>query len=561
MTDRPSAAELRRLYVTEDRSMPELTARFRVGTPRLRGWLVEAGIPIRSKADGGRPRQLDPPPAKRLAALVDSGATVPQLATKLAVGQQTVRRWLDEADVSVPRATLKNRPRGAAAPLPRPSYAQLRACYVEQGLSLETTAQQLDATRHLVRTWLLEDGIPLRRAGGRAGAARPSRPLKPVPPEVELRRLREQERLPLPAIAARYRVHPQTVAGWLRRYGLPSRLPPAGPVSNDYLVAMYVGEHISATEIARRVGASPNRVLDALHTAGVSIDRTRQADAARAAAHQRRDTVPSLTDEQATHAVALFAEGWSYSAIARELDSSTARVRRELRRRGLPSRPRPLTGPASRGSRTQAPVDRVRELYVESEWSAEDVGARVDLPGWIVLRTAHAHGVPVRQGGRPVVSATVALIEALYRDSAISEIVDRHHLPRRPAGGDIATRFPDPIPLSAALLRDLYAEAGCSSVHIELLTGHPQAVVRPALLRHGIPRRPGHMSPALARMRAEAREEFLAGVMTDYRKLGSTRLVAQARGCAPGTVLRWLHIAGVAVPGRGQWRRPQHSVG
>lgn len=436
----------------------------------------------------------------------------------------------------------------------------LRRLYVEQRLSVESTARQLDVTRHLVRTWLLEVGIPLRRPGGRAGSSRPSRPLKPVPPQADLRRLREQERLPLPALAARYRVHPKTAAGWLRQYGLPSRLPPAGSVSEGDLVAMYLQENVSAAEIARRVGASRTRVLGALHAAGVPIDRTRQADAARAAAHQRRDTVPSLSEDETARAASLFAEGWSYSAIARELGSSTARVRRELRRRGLPPRRRPLTGPASRGSRTQAPVDRVRALYVESEWSAEDVGARVDLPGWVVLRTAHAHGVPVRQGGRPVVSATVVLIEALYRDSVISEILDRHHLPRRPAGGDIATRFPDPVPLTAALLRDLYAEAGCSSVHIELLTGHPQAVVRPALRRHGIPRRTGHMSPALTRMRAEAREEFLAGVIADYRQLGSTRLVAQVRGCDPGTVLRWLHAAGVAAPGRGQWRRPQPSV-
>lgn len=73
-----------------------------------------------------------------------------------------------------------------------------------------------------------------------------------------------------------------------------------------------------------------------------------------------------------------------------------------------------------------------------------------------------------------MVSATVALIEALYRDAVISEIVDRHHLPRRPAGGDIAARFPDSVALTAALLRDLYADAGCSSAHIELLTGLPQ---------------------------------------------------------------------------------------
>ena len=175
----------------------------------------------------------------------------------------------------------------------------------------------------------------------------------------------------------------------------------------------------------------------------------------------------------------------------------------------------------------------------------------------VVLRTGHAHGVPIRQGGGgcPAVTAAVALIDSLYRDEQIGEVLDRHAVPRRPAGGDIAVRFPDPVPMTAQLLDELYNGAGCSSCQIELLTGQPQVVVRASMHRLGIALRPEHMSPALLRLRAAARQEFLAQVAAEYRACGSTSEVAKLHDCATNTVLRWHAQAGVTVPGRGHWTR------
>ena len=63
------------------------------------------------------------------------------------------------------------------------------------------------------------------------------------------------------------------------------------------------------------------------------------------------------------------------------------------------------------------------------------------------------------------------------------------------------------------------------------------------------------MSPALLRLRAAARQDFLAQVAAEYRACGSTSEVAKLHGCATNTVLRWLAQAGVTVPGRGHWTR------
>ena len=368
------------------------------------------------------------------------------------------------AGLTPPSTTLKNRPRGALAPVQRPTADRLRQLYVQEGLSVAAVAARLDATTHLVRTWLLEDNIPIRPAGGRTGVRRPGRVRKPSPPAAELRRLREKERLSRSELATRYQVHPQTVSGWLTAAGLPGQLPPS--VSDAQVAATYRAEPITASEIARRLGIPAGQALAALHREGVEIDPGRQAAAVRAAGVRRRGKAASLPVEQAELAVQYYQDqGWSYRMIGEELGVSHAKVRAELQRRGIPVHRRQPIGPGSRASRAEAPITELRKLYVESEWSAEDVAAQLDSTVHVVLRTAHAHGVPIRQGGggRPAVTATVALIDSLYGDEQISEVLDRHAVPRRPAGGDIAVRFPDPVPMTKQLLDELYHGAGCSS--------------------------------------------------------------------------------------------------
>ena len=251
--DGPGSATLRRLYVVEQWSTADLKARYRVGSPTVRRWLLAAGIAIRPRGSGGFRRQLVAPPRQELAEL-GQNLWAPEIAKRLGVSAATVRRWFAEAELTPPSGSLRNRPRGALTPVQRPTADRLQQLYVQEGLS-----------------------------------------------------------------------------------------------------------------------------------------------------------IPGV------------------------------------------------------------------KLYVESEWSAEDVAARLDSAVHVVLRTGHAHGVPIRQGGGggPAVTVAVALIDSLYRDEQISEVLDRHAVPRRPAGGDIAVRFPDPVPMTAQLLDELYHGAGCSSSQIELLTGHP----------------------------------------------------------------------------------------
>jgi hypothetical protein len=128
-------------------------------------------------------------------------------------------------------------------------------------------------------------------------------------------------------------------------------------------------------------------------------------------------------------------EGWSYRMIGEHLGVSTAKVRAELQRRGIPVHPRQPIGRGSRSSRTEAPVEKLRKLYVESEWSAADVAAQLDSTINVVLRTGHAHGVPIRQGGggqpQIVVRATMHRLGIALRPEHMSPALLRL---RAPAG-------------------------------------------------------------------------------------------------------------------------------
>jgi transposase-like protein len=431
---RPDAATLHQLYVEQDRPLAELTARYRVGAKTARGWLLEAGIPIRTKAQGGRRRHLRPPPPEELRELAEREMNVAAVARILGVSSGTATRWLTEANIALPHASSNNRPRGQSRPVTPPSEDLLRL-YVTDQLAIATVAERLQLSAHLVRKWLLEAGVVLRPPGGRPGTPHVLPPRKPPPPAEELRRLWIQEQLTHKQLAAQFGVHPQTASRWLADIGLAGPRPL--PVPAPELVQMYQQQEVTAAQIARQVGVPVGRVLKVLHDAGVQIDPARQAAAVRTAA-ATRPKAPALPPSEGDWAEHQYRQGWAYSLIAGALGRPHCAVRRELHDRGLATAQPLLPG---RGSRVQAPADAVEELYVEEGMSAQQVGQALGLPGGVVLRTGHAHGMPIRQGGTPRVPIELCLLDALYDDLEISRVLDRHHIPRRPATGHIAERL------------------------------------------------------------------------------------------------------------------------
>jgi alkylated DNA nucleotide flippase Atl1 len=96
----------------------------------------------------------------------------------------------------------------------------------------------------------------------------------------------------------------------------------------------------------------------------------------------------------------------------------------------------------------------------------------------------------------------IELLSALYADSEVSGVLDRHGIPLATLAAPTWKRFPAPQPLTAALVSDLYEGCGLSLHHIELLTGRPAAAVGAVLRTSGVKRRPaGGRSPFMERYR------------------------------------------------------------
>lgn len=545
----PPAEDLWRSYVVEDLPMAALTTRYRVGKVQVRTWLVDAGIPIRTKREAGRRRQLQPPAEADLRRLyVTQRLSAREIAASLDVSTVTVVRWLAEAGIERRRSPLKNRRRGERVPLARPTAATLRRLYVDERRSLVGIAAETGATVHLVRSWMDEYGIVRRPPGAAVGRRRSPMPRRYQPPEAEeLARLRVEEHWSLPELAERYGVSAPTVSRWLADYRIAApgrrgrRLP---RVSVAELVHRYQDSQMTVTELAGQVGLSGDRVARELRGAGVRIDRTR-----------RPAPTPRLGVEDRSCAVQRYlVDEWPMRRVAEALGCSQRSIRAELvaadvtivRRSG-----------SSRQDRSEAPPEQVERLYVAQQLTAEQTGGTLGFEGGIVLRTGHSYGLPIRPGGAtPLVPADVRLIEDLYADEAVAAVLERHHIPRRGPTGGIAARFPVPVALTAELVRALYVDAGCSSTHVELLTGQPATTVVRSMGRWGIPiRQSRSIPPFLTRIRAARRQSWLDDIVERYQRTGSTRQIAWEQGCSQMTVERWLRRAGVVLPGRGQWPR------
>jgi hypothetical protein len=176
-------------------------------------------------------------------------------------------------------------------------------------------------------------------------------------------------------------------------------------------------------------------------------------------------------------------------------------VRERLRRYGITTRTR---GGWNREDRKTLPAEVLRSLYGELGMTAAEVGRRLGISGNTVLRDAHALGIPVRSGGAVPLPGPgeIELVAALYADPLIAAVLTAHGIPRVPAGGSLADRFPRPVPLTTPLVKDLYWACGTGTNHIELITGQAAESVRRFMRRAGIALRPpGGRTPFLRRWR------------------------------------------------------------
>lgn len=136
-------------------------------------------------------------------------------------------------------------------------------------------------------------------------------------------------------------------------------------------------------------------------------------------------------------------------------------------------------------------------MYAQRQLTVAQVAERLATTPTLVYASLHEHGIPVRGSAARCEDEAVAVIDALYADRQVAEILDRHRVPRRPMPGTLAARFSRPVPLTEPLLRELYCGCGLSAGHIEMLTGQPAVEVGRQLACCDIPRRGGVQAACL----------------------------------------------------------------
>ena len=258
---------------------------------------------------------------------------------------------------------------------------------------------------------------------------------------------------------------------------------------------LYLCREYSTYEIADRTGLDRQQVTRVLRRAGVPL---RPRGAGRRRALRRAGDLPDLPRLMRSLYEGARLSSGQVSAI---LGIPERTVRERLRRYGITARTR---GRCNREDRETLPADVLQALYSELGMTAAEVGRRLGISGNTVLRDAHALGIPVRSGGAVPLSGPgeIELVAALYTDPLIAAVLTAHNIPRVPAGGSLADRFPRPVPLTTPMVKDLYWACGTGTNHIELLTGQAAESVRGFMRRAGIALRPpGGRTPFLRRWR------------------------------------------------------------
>jgi len=262
------------------------------------------------------------------------------------------------------------------------------------------------------------------------------------------------------------------------------------------LAHLYLCRGLSTYAIGEITGLDRQRVTRMLRRAGVPL-RPRGAGRLRPL---RRHDPPGLPRVLAE----LYEAGRLGSPQIAAITGMPERtVRDRLRRYGIHVRTR---GRWNREDRQLVAAEVLDDLYTGLGLTADEVGRQLGTSRSTVLRSAHALGVPVRAGGIVPEPGPdeIKLVETLYADQLIAAVLDARDVPRVPPGGPIWQRFPDPVPLTAPLVKDLYWGCGAALAHIELLTGQPAMTVRGFMRRAGIPlRHPGGRTPFLRRWRAD----------------------------------------------------------
>ncbi len=247
------ARTLRRLYVDERLDDPMIAALHHTTAWQIKLRRQRLGV-SRAPVLPPHPEPPRAPSPEQLQALyVDQHLPLAVLARQHRTATPTVRGWLRDAGIAI-------RPRTTRTTRTALDTAQLRTLYTDRQWSAAQVAAHLHTTVHLVLRTLHDQGIAVRRGNTRHRHSDPADP-------------------PAAQLLANLYTDPQ-ISAVLRRHHVPrrrrpgpiaQRFPTPAPLAPALLHELYSQTGLSARQIELLTGQPHQQILDALHTAGITV--------------------------------------------------------------------------------------------------------------------------------------------------------------------------------------------------------------------------------------------------------------------------------------------------
>ncbi|MDD2666431.1 MAG: hypothetical protein PHD13_06430 [Methanocellales archaeon] len=276
--EKPSDEQLRKWYVDEKKSTPEIGKILGVNGSTIVDWLKEAGIKRRDQRDArflSVGKEIIKPSNDQLRRwYIDEGKSTYEIGKDLGVNWATALNWLKEAGIPIRHDYYEMH----GYDFEKPSTDQLRKWYVADKKSTMEVAEIVGVSFGTVSNWLKEANIPIRDQSEAKFVQYGKEIQKPA--DELLRRWYIDERESTYEIAEIIGVSRSTVSHWLEGAGVQRRDDreqvfayygkEVEKPSDEQLRKWYVDEKKSSTEIAEIIGVSHNAILRWLDRAEIS---------------------------------------------------------------------------------------------------------------------------------------------------------------------------------------------------------------------------------------------------------------------------------------------------
>jgi transposase-like protein len=160
---KPKREELDQWYLTEKKSVNEISTETGISSAAIRHCLEEYNIPIRSKSEAMLLlKGVDKPSKEKLITeYVDNKKSIAKIAAELEVSHSYVSRCLEKYGISRRNASEA---RLVKKGIVKPSKEELERMYIKEGKNLGQIGKEIGVTGSAIRNWLNEYNLPIRNS-------------------------------------------------------------------------------------------------------------------------------------------------------------------------------------------------------------------------------------------------------------------------------------------------------------------------------------------------------------------------------------------------------------